>query len=814
MLPANPVGNFLASGFLMRPRDEENSVNEQLTEVGRTGLGLLHPIEYRIFSALDDDFDGSVEKREFIEALDHNGLSRKDPRLAELYAKLDSLTSETLDFPVFLAVIQSAAALIERMLIGDLAVPDFHDFSTKVKELFDATALNEDGQQATYIPPLAEVNPDQFAVAVMSIDGQLLELGQTETDFSVQSACKPFNYCYASQELGADKVHEHVGMEPSGQAFNARVLMSDGTNRPHNPMINAGAIMTASLIKAGDPLHRRLEYVRNMWSKMVGGEIPRFNAWMAQEESRTGDNNRALGYMMKSAGVLLNGEDSVDHELRDALELYFSACSLELTAREMATAAATLANNGVCPITQERVLDESTVRNCLTMMQMCGMYDGSGEFSLKIGLPAKSGVGGAVILVVPRLMGICIWSPRLDAIGNSVRGVEMAERMAETFRVHLYDGLSARHERIDPRVRAAQSRARETSQALRAASLGDIRTLQRLFDDGCTLKDGDYDRRTPMHLAAAEGQLAVVRFLLERGVNPNTSDRWGGTPLGDAEFGNHADVADLLKSHDAEIGDAQHLVSDSKVTEEADSYGDTEAVVELLWAASENDLVGLRRCLAQGIPVSACDYDSRTALHLAAADGQVEAVSYLLAHQHPLHVRDRWGSTPLDEARREGQDGVEQALLTAEKDFHTLKVSPTYSDVPRAAGFIKRFASAHGMEPLVAYRVSTVLDDVLTNFADASDSVAGMTSLVVELELSAEQIDVTVSCDGSEFNPLAPLYETHDDPEDAQMREISLKLIQGLSDEATYERSEDRNVLRLSFGLDSMPYQEIGKLSA
>jgi glutaminase len=145
--------------------------------------------------------------------------------------------------------------------------------------------------------------------------------------------------------------HQHIGMEPSGQAFNARVLMSDVTGRPHNPMINAGAIMAAALIKSDRPLHRRLDYVRNMWAKMTGGSIPRFNAWMAQEESRTGDNNRALGYMMKAAGVLPHGEDAVDHELRDALELYFSVCSLGINTRELATAAATLANNGVCPVT-------------------------------------------------------------------------------------------------------------------------------------------------------------------------------------------------------------------------------------------------------------------------------------------------------------------------------------------------------------------------------------------------------------------------------------------------------------------------------
>ena len=778
---------------------------DRRSDLRLNSLAVAHPTEFRLFWALDADGDGLVKKADFAEALQCNGLTRKDPRLNELLSRLDEISTDAFDFPTFVDIIHTVGALVARMLHGDLAIPDFAEFSTQMKALYDATALNEEGQQATYIPPLAEVNPDQFGVATMSTDGQLLELGQTETDFSVQSACKPFNYCYALHELGAEKFHQHVGMEPSGQAFNARVLMADGTGRPHNPMINAGAIMTASLIRADDPLHRRLEHVKGMWAKMIGGPIPRFNAWMAQEESRTGDNNRALGYMMKAAGVLLNGEDAVDHELRDALELYFSACSLELNAREMATAAATLANNGVCPITQERVLEESTVRNCLTMMQMCGMYDGSGEFSLKIGLPAKSGVGGAVILVVPRLMGVCVWSPRLDAIGNSVRGVEMADRMGKTFRLHLYDGVSAKHERIDPSARAVQVRARETSQLLRAASIGDMRTLQRMVDDGSSLSDGDYDRRTPMHLAAAEGQLQVVRFLLEHSVDPNIADRWGGTPLGDAEFGNHAKVVELMKSHNAESGDAQHFVDDSPMTEQAEHYGDTDAIVELLWAASENDLISLRRCLAQGIPVSACDYDDRTALHLAAADGRAEAVTFLLAHEHPIHVRDRWGSTPLDEARREGHDAVIEILSAAEKDFCSLTLAADYREIPHATRFVKNFALAYGIDPLVPHRASAVLEDVLTSFVNENESEADALSLKVELEVADEQLAVAVSSKGPEFNPLAPVEGPDADPEDAQMREISLKLIKGLSDEAVYDRCDGVNVVRLKFGLNLLP---------
>ncbi|MCA9542441.1 MAG: glutaminase, partial [Myxococcales bacterium] len=352
----------------------------------------------------------------------------------------------------------------------------------------------------------------------------------------IQSTCKPFNYCFALHEREEDpnrdpsEVHRYIGMEPSGRAYNARVLMEDGSNRPHNPMINAGAIMSTALIQSDRPGHLRLKHVREMWSRLTGGSRPRFDAWMQKEEHRTGDNNRALGYMMKAARILPHGIDATDHQLLDALELYFSTCSLAMNSVEMATAAATLASGGVCPKTQKRELSQTTVRNCLSLMQMCGMYDGSGEFCFRIGLPAKSGVGGGLLLVVPGLMGICIWSPRLDANGNSVRGLRVAEMLVDSYRLHLYDGVTSGGERVDPRLPIARWRASLTSEALWAAGKGDVRTLSRLFDEHMDLQQGDYDKRSPMHLAAAEGHVEALRFLLKHGIDPNHPDRWGGLP--------------------------------------------------------------------------------------------------------------------------------------------------------------------------------------------------------------------------------------------------------------------------------------------
>ncbi len=662
--------------------------------------GFTHSREERLFFALDDDGDGCIPESCVREALEGAGLHSIDDRLKGVYRSLDANNGKTLTFDSFQEILGTAGLLVERALQSDLAIPDFSDFRERVETLFNSVKENIGGDQARYIPPLAKVNPDQYGLAIVTTDGQSITLGDFDVDFSIQSMCKPFNYCFAVEELGAEEVHQHVGNEPSGRAFNNRDLMArllsnthDGETEtieiPYNPMINAGAIMTAALIKSGEVFDGRFRHVREMWSRMTGRGshserstedeiLPRFNKEMALQENHTGYNNLALGYLLMATGRLPSRSADIrgdaipdnpnDYDFRfeaavvDALKLYFATCSLEMTAHELAAAASTLANGGVCPATQERVLEQSTVRDCLSVTQMCGMYDGSGEFFYNIGLPAKSGVGGGVILVVPKLMGICIFSPRLDAQGNSVRGVDFARKLIGEYRLHLYDGVMTGGERIDPRLPLARWRASQVSSALWAASTGDMRTLRRLHEEQVDLEVGDYDKRTPMHLAAAEGHMDVIAFLLENGIKP-VADRWGGEPFSDALMSGHTEVSSFFVEKGMASGSPNHRIDDSNGRhDEATDFSDSLAVIELLWAAADNDVGGLRRLVAQGVPVHAQDYDRRTALHLAAVEGQLDAIKYLVDHGHPLNVRDRWGATPLDEALREERQEAAEYL--------------------------------------------------------------------------------------------------------------------------------------------------------
>jgi len=377
------------------------------------------------------------------------------------------------------------------------------------------------------------------------VDGQRFAIGDTTTAFCLQSVSKTVAYCLALDEHGTDAVHRHMGREPSGRSFNELALNPQGL--PHNPMVNAGAIMTTSLIRPQEDVADRFDLVAETWQRLAGGRRPGFNNAVYLSERATADRNFALGYSMRESGAFAPGTD-----LMTTLEFYFQGCSIEVDAQMLAVAAASLANAGVCPLTEDPVFTPGAVQSCLSLMSSCGMYDFSGEFAFSIGLPAKSGVSGAVMLVVPGLMGIAVWSPRLDEHGNSVRGIEFCRQLAAAYNVHVFDSVvtgRGQAGKRDPRRKKNQAEIEAVVALTWAASQGDLDEVRALLATGVEPGTADYDGRTPLHLAAAEGQLEVARYLLAAGADPRPADRWGGTPLSDAEAGGHIQIAALLREH-------------------------------------------------------------------------------------------------------------------------------------------------------------------------------------------------------------------------------------------------------------------------
>lgn len=297
-----------------------------------------------------------------------------------------------------------------------------------LRDIHQRHLADTSGTVASYIPELATADPALFGIALATADGHLYEVGDAGHCFTIQSISKPLVYGLALADHGRAFVLSKVGVEPSGEAFNS-IIFDERTNRPFNPMVNAGAIATTALIR-GDGLAARFGRVRALLSAFAGRELE-MDERVFLSERETGHRNRAIAWLERHFGM-------IDERLDEHLDLYFQQCAVLVTARDLAVMAATLANAGRNPLTGRRVLAPEHVRDVLSVMHSCGMYDYAGEWSFSVGLPAKSGVGGGIIAVLPGQLGIGTFSPPLDDRGNSHRGIRVCEELSDRFDLHVF----------------------------------------------------------------------------------------------------------------------------------------------------------------------------------------------------------------------------------------------------------------------------------------------------------------------------------------------------------------------------------------
>lgn len=296
-----------------------------------------------------------------------------------------------------------------------------------LERLHSRHASAVEGAIATYIPELAKANPSWFGIALTTVDGASYEVGDARQPFTIQSISKPLTYSLALEDLGETAVRRRIGVEPTGDAFNS-ITLAPGSGSPLNPMVNSGAIAAASLIRhaaerpAGD---RIVDHIG-----AFAGRVLTVDETVLESERATGHRNRAIAHLLRASGVLETEPD-------EALDRYFGQCSVSIDGRDLSVMAATLANGGVNPLTGERVAASSTVRAVLSVMTSCGMYDSAGDWLFAVGLPAKSGVSGGIMAVVPGQLGIGIFSPPLDAHGNSVRGIAVCRDLVRDLDLHL-----------------------------------------------------------------------------------------------------------------------------------------------------------------------------------------------------------------------------------------------------------------------------------------------------------------------------------------------------------------------------------------
>jgi glutaminase len=284
------------------------------------------------------------------------------------------------------------------------------------------------GEVASYIPELTRADPSWLGIAMVTVDGHVYQAGDSRQAFTIQSISKAITYGLALEDRGLDEVLAKVGVEPSGEAFNS-ISLEPVSGRPLNPMINAGAIATTGLVES-QPSASPMARILDAFARYTGRSMD-IDESVYRSESDTGHRNRAIAHLLYGHGI-------IDRTPEEVLDLYFRQCAILVTARDLAAMGACLANNGVNPVTGVVALQSRYVQKVLSVMSSCGMYDYSGGWIFNVGMPAKSGVGGGIMAVLPGQFGLGVFSPALDHMGNSVRGIEACKRLSRDFSLHLF----------------------------------------------------------------------------------------------------------------------------------------------------------------------------------------------------------------------------------------------------------------------------------------------------------------------------------------------------------------------------------------
>jgi glutaminase len=364
-----------------------------------------------------------------------------------------------------------------------------HPLQSRLEQLHAELREVDDGAVHESIPALTEADPDLFGLALVTADGDVFTAGDADAGFTVQSAAKPFVYALALADAGRDTVLDRVGTEPTGEAFDAVVLEAD-TGRPPNPMVNAGAVLVASLVD-GSTADERFGRILAGLSAFAGRPLEVDERVRASEQEH-GDRNRALAYLMHGTGAL-----TVDVD--EAVDAYFRTSSVEVTARDLAVMGATLAAGGRNPVTGNRVVPAELMTTVLSVMSTCGLYDGAGRWVHRVGMPAKSGVSGGLVAVLPSQLGLGLYSPLLDANGNSVRAVQACERLSDDLGLHMFGAV---------RSSVPVVRARTPGRSTSARSDEETSLLQENAD-----RLELWELQGPMSVLAAQ---SLCRLLLDR----------------------------------------------------------------------------------------------------------------------------------------------------------------------------------------------------------------------------------------------------------------------------------------------------------
>ncbi|KAG9341347.1 hypothetical protein JZ751_019452 [Albula glossodonta] len=489
--------------------------------------------------------EGRVNMTQFFEAVWSSGIEKSDPRIKDCYLLMKKLqeANGTVDRNTFHRMFYARQE--KHWLSHSVEVPDGLSVWLQVCDRRSVFHPESTARKQEQVP--VNGSSGQWGVSVCTVDGQRLSVGDSAEPCVLREASWPLIYGIAVDQLGADYVHRYVGVEEFSKYESAFTLTKKGV--PHSPLTQTGAIITTSLLqlaaRLGAEEDEKYESVLNVFRKLCNKEQANLNCTSYQTMKKDNIALHALSFYLQEKKCF---PESID--ISTTLDLLLQCSSTEVTCESGAAMAATLANGGLCPLSGDQVLCPSSTRNMLSMMQVAGMKDYSRMFHFKTSVPAMSSQSGGLLMVVPGVLGLMCWSPELDAFGNSWKSVHFCEELVSMFQLHTFDVRTPFRQVVAYRQWKAESEGYQIMNVLLAAYRGDVQSLRRYFLSGADVNAVDYDGRSPLHVAASEGHVEVIRFLIENaGAHISTNDRWGNTPLQEAVRNNHVQTIQLLNRY-------------------------------------------------------------------------------------------------------------------------------------------------------------------------------------------------------------------------------------------------------------------------
>ncbi|XP_074489499.1 glutaminase liver isoform, mitochondrial isoform X1 [Sebastes fasciatus] len=487
--------------------------------------------------------DGKININQFFEAIWSSGLHRSDPRLRECFFHLRKLQDAegSVDRNTFHRCITGFVSLILKALQGRFVIPDFSTFTEETQKLFSRCRQLSSVQEKEK----ETMDSTKWGVSICTVDGQRLSLGDWAGSLVLGEVSWPLVYGVAVDLLGSDLVHRYVGVEAYSRHDSPFTLTKTGI--PHSPLTETGAIVTTSLLQLAGRLcaeeEEKYDSVLNVIRRLCNKEHASLNCTSYQSSRKASVRLHSLSFYLQEKKCFPDKAD-----INAALDLMLQCASTEITCESGAAMAASLANGGLCPLSGDQVLSPAATRSMLSMMQVAGMKDYSTTFHYKTSVPAVSGSHGSLLAVVPGVLGLMAFSPETDACGNPWRAVHFCQELISTFQLHSFDIRTPFRQILAYRQWKAESEGYQIMNVLLAAFKGDVQAMRRYFLSGADVNAVDYDGRSALHVAAAEGHAEVIRFLLQNtGANPALKDRWGSSPLQEARRHNKDAAVQLLQ---------------------------------------------------------------------------------------------------------------------------------------------------------------------------------------------------------------------------------------------------------------------------